>query len=64
MLGELIHKIRCQGITVMLVEHDMSLIMDISDRILVLNFGIQIASGTPQEIRENPAVIEAYLGEV
>ena len=63
-LGELIHKVRCQGITVMLVEHDMSLIMDISDRILVLNFGIQIASGTPQEIRDNPAVIEAYLGEV
>jgi branched-chain amino acid transport system ATP-binding protein len=63
-LGELIHKIRCQGTTVMLVEHDMNLIMDISDRILVLNFGIPLATGAPQEIKDNPAVIEAYLGGV
>lgn len=61
-LGELIHRIRCRGITVMLVEHDMSLIMDISDRILVLNFGEMLASGSPREIKADPEVIEAYLG--
>jgi len=61
-LGELIHGIRCKGITVMLVEHDMSLVMDISDRILVLNFGEPIATGTPDEVKANAAVIEAYLG--
>lgn len=61
-LGELIQEIRELGITVMLVEHDMNLIMDISDRILVLNYGKVLASGTPAEIKENSAVIEAYLG--
>lgn len=61
-LGELIQGIKHLGITVMLVEHDMNLIMDISDRILVLNFGRVLATGTPGEIKENSAVIEAYLG--
>ncbi len=61
-LGELIERIKQTGITVMLVEHDMNLIMDISDRILVLNFGRVLATGTPNEIKENSAVIEAYLG--
>jgi branched-chain amino acid transport system ATP-binding protein len=61
-LGELIHRIRCLGITVMLVEHDMGLVMDISDRILVLNFGVTLATGSPREIKADPAVIEAYLG--
>jgi branched-chain amino acid transport system ATP-binding protein len=61
-LGELIEAIRRLGTTVMLVEHDMNLIMDISDRILVLHFGKVLASGTPGEIKENSAVIEAYLG--
>ncbi len=61
-LGELIESIRRLGITVMLVEHDMNLIMDISDRILVLNHGRVLASGTPGEIKENSVVIEAYLG--
>jgi branched-chain amino acid transport system ATP-binding protein len=61
-LGELVQAIRGRSITVMLVEHDMNLIMDISDRILVLHYGEQLASGTPGEIKENPAVIEAYLG--
>ena len=61
-LGELIRRIRGRGITVILVEHDMSLIMNISDRILVLNFGVKLATGTPEEIKANPAVIDAYLG--
>jgi branched-chain amino acid transport system ATP-binding protein len=52
-----------RGITVMLVEHDMGLVMDISSHVVVLNFGQVIASGTPAEVRANPAVIAAYLGE-
>jgi branched-chain amino acid transport system ATP-binding protein len=59
----LIARIRQQGITILLVEHDMKLVMGISDRIVVVNFGRGIASGTPEEIRRNPEVIRAYLGE-
>ena len=55
--------IRDLGITVILVEHDMNLVMNISDEILVLNYGEKIAEGTPDQIRRNPAVIEAYLGD-
>ncbi|MEN6439864.1 MAG: ABC transporter ATP-binding protein [Syntrophobacter sp.] len=62
-LGELIQAVRGRGVTVMLVEHDMNLIMEISDRILVLHYGQVLASGTPSEIKDNGAVIEAYLGE-
>jgi len=61
-LGDLIQQIKNLGVTVLLVEHDMNLIMDISDRIMVLNYGAVLASGTPAEIKENSAVIEAYLG--
>ncbi|GAM11576.1 high-affinity branched-chain amino acid transport ATP-binding protein BraF [Geobacter sp. OR-1] len=62
-LALLIRKIRDAGVTVVLVEHDMELVMDICDRIVVLNLGQKLAEGTPREIQEHPAVIAAYLGE-
>jgi branched-chain amino acid transport system ATP-binding protein len=62
-MGELIRKIREMGITVVLVEHDMELVMDISEQINVINFGKLIARGTPREVQLNPEVIAAYLGE-
>ncbi|WP_029584111.1 ABC transporter ATP-binding protein [Bradyrhizobium sp. URHD0069] len=60
---ELIRNIRDRGVTVLLVEHDMHMVMSISDRIVVLNNGQMIAGGSPQEIQNNPEVIRAYLGE-
>lgn len=62
-LAFLIRRIRETGITVTLVEHDMDLVMDICDSIVVLNLGKKLAEGTPRQIQENPAVISAYLGE-
>lgn len=62
-LGELIQRICQRGTTVMLVEHDMNLVMDISDLVLVLHYGEFLAAGTPGEIKDRPEVIEAYLGE-
>lgn len=59
---DLIGKIQEEGITVLLIEHDMKVVMNVSKRIIVLNFGQMIAQGVPEEIKRNPAVIEAYLG--
>ena len=61
-LAELIVKIRDQGRTILLVEHDMSLVMDISDEIVVLNFGMKIAEGSPSSVQSNSEVIKIYLG--
>lgn len=60
---ELIKKIRDNGVSILIIEHIMKVIMTMSDRIQAINFGQTIAAGTPEEVANNPAVIEAYLGE-
>ncbi|MCZ8124195.1 MAG: ABC transporter ATP-binding protein [Magnetospirillum sp.] len=62
-IDELIREIARGGVTVVLVEHDMKLVMNVSDRILVLDYGRKLAEGTAEEVRRNPDVVKAYLGE-
>jgi ABC-type branched-subunit amino acid transport system ATPase component len=62
-LGDLLLELRGAGLTVLVIEHDMDLIMRVCDRVAVLSFGRKIAEGSPFEVRHNPQVVEAYLGE-
>jgi len=62
-MADLIHRIRGSGVTILLIEHDMGLVMNISDMVTVLNYGQKIAEGPPREVQNNSDVISAYLGE-
>jgi branched-chain amino acid transport system permease protein len=63
-LAELLRKLRSEGMSILLVEHDMDFVMKLVDRLVVMDFGEKLAEGLPQEIQANPAVLEAYLGGV
>jgi branched-chain amino acid transport system permease protein len=63
-LAELLRALKAQGITILLVEHDMDFVMGLTDRLVVMDFGEKLAEGAPAEIQRNPLVLEAYLGGV
>ena len=61
-LAELLRKLRAENMGILLVEHDMDFVMELADRVVVMEFGEKLASGHPEEIQQNPLVLEAYLG--
>lgn len=63
-LADVLSQLRTEGMSILLVEHDMDFVMNLTDHLVVMDFGTKIAEGTPQEIQENPAVLEAYLGGI